>query len=98
MATGVKVWDASGNLTFDGTTRISRVLGAAAFSSGASGSITDAGFATGTPYCIGLRINAGAPNQPNNSMAAPIISFSGTTMNYDIAAPTGDTLLVYGVY
>jgi hypothetical protein len=98
MATGVKVWDGSGNLTFDGTTRISRVLGTIAVPAGATGSVTDAGFATGAPYCIALRINAGAPNQPNNSMAAPIISFAGTTMSYNVAAPSGDHMLIYGVY
>lgn len=98
MATGVKVWDALGNLTFDGTTRISRVLGNIAVSAGATGSVTDAGFATGTPYCIALRTNAGTPTQPNNTMAPPIISFAGTTMNYNVASPSGDHLLIYGVY
>lgn len=98
MADGLKVWDASGNLTFDGTTRISRVIGTLPVSAGALGSVTDAGFATGTPYCLCLRINAGTPTQPSAAMAAPIISFAGTTMTYDVASPSGDHLLVYGVF
>ena len=98
MATGIKVWDASGNLTFDGTTRLSRVLGTLFVAAGAAGSITDAGFATGSPYCIAISTNAGTPTQPNASMAAPIISFSGTTMSYDVASPSNDHLLIYGVY
>lgn len=98
MADGLKVWDASGNLTFDGTTRISRVLGSIGVSAGATGSVTDAGFATGTPYCICVRTNAGTPTQPNNSNIPPIISFAGTTMSYNVAAPSNDHLLIYGVY
>lgn len=98
MATGLKVWDSSGNLTFDGTARISRVLGSAAVGAGSSGSITNAGFATGAPYCICVRTNAGTPTQPNNSNVPPIISFSGTTLSYNVAAPSNDHLLIYGVY
>ena len=98
MADGLKVWDASGNLTFDGTTRISRVIGVTGVAAGATGSITDAGFATGTPYCLCIRANAGSVTQPNAAMAAPIISFSGTTMSYNVASPSGDHFLIYGVY
>lgn len=98
MADGLKVWDASGNLIVDTATRMSRVLGTTIVSAGAIGSITDAGFATGTPYCIALRTNAGTPTQPNGSMAPPIINIVGTTLNYNVLSPSNDHLLIYGVY
>lgn len=98
MAVGLKVRDASGNLIVDETTRLSRVLGTTLVGAGAIGSITNAGFATGTPYCIALRTNAGTPTQPNGSMAPPIITFVGTTMNYNVLSPSNDHLLIYGVY
>ncbi len=97
MADGIKVWDASGNLTFDGTTRISRVLGTISVAQGTSGSLSDAGFATGTPYCVASRTNA-TPTSFGGANTGPIISFAGTTMFYDLANPTGDHLLIYGVY
>lgn len=98
MDVGAKFWDASGNLISDYTTRMSRVIGITSVSAGATGSVTDAGFATGSPYCICLRTNAGTPTQPDATMASPIISFSGTTMSYNVASPAGDHILVYGVY
>lgn len=99
MAIGLIVRDPStGAIVSEVTTRLSRVLGTLFVGAGAVGSVTDAGFATGTPYCIAVRTSAGTPTQPNASMAPPIISFVGTTMNYDVASPSNDHLLIYGVY
>lgn len=98
MAVGLKTWDAAGNLIIDTATRMSRVIGMAGVSAGATGSITDAGFATGAAYCIALRVSAGTPTGIDNSLVSPIISFSGTTMSYNVASPAGDHLLIYGVY
>lgn len=98
MATGLKTWDASGNLIIDTATRMSRVIGMTYASAGATGSVTDAGFGTGTPYCIAIRANDGSPSIYDQGMVSPIISFAGTTMSYNVASPADDHLLIYGVY
>ena len=98
MSTGGKFWDAFGNLISDSTYRWSRVIGTLYAAAGATGSVTDAGFATGTPYCIALRVSAGSPTGVDSSLVSPIISFSGTTMSYNVASPASDHLLIYGVY
>lgn len=98
MAVGLKTWDASGNLIIDTATRMSRVIGMLYAAAGATGSVTDAGFATGAPYCIALRVNAGSPTGVDSSLVSPIISFAGTTMSYNVASPASDHLLIYGVY
>jgi len=96
MAVGLKTWDAAGNLIIDTTTRMSRVIGMTSISGGSSGSVTDAGFLTGAPYCIAVR--SGLSSGFDNSMLSPVISFAGSTMTYSAASPTGDHLLIYGVY
>lgn len=98
MSAGLKVWDASGNLIIDTATRMSRVIGVTFAAAGAVGSITNAGFATGAPYCIALRTSPGSGTVFGSDYVSPIISFSGTTMDYDVASPAGDHVLVYGVY
>lgn len=98
MAIGAKAWDpATGALISEITTRMSRRIGEMYVAAGAVGSVTDAGFATGSPYCICVRTLLSPPNVPNSTMAAPIISFVGNTMFYDVAAPASDHLLIYGV-
>lgn len=96
MATWLKVWDASENLTFDATTRISRVLGSATIAAGATGSITDAGFSTGTAYWASIR-NTLSPGVFDN-IEPPTISVSGTTLSYDNSGARLEHLVIYGVY
>ena len=97
MAVGLKTWDASGNLVIDTATRMSRVLGMVSVAAGGTGSVTDAGFATGAPYCICLHTDTPV-SVPTRAIASPIIAFAGTTMTYDAAFPAGDHILIYGVY
>ena len=96
MATGFKVWDAAGNLTIDGTTRMSRVLGYTTIGANTSGTITDAGFSTGTPYWISIR-NSLSPGAFDD-VEPPSISVAGTTLTYDNSSPRLDHLVIYGVF
>jgi len=98
MPQGLQTWDASGNLLVDIQDRLTRFLGTIAISAGASGTVTDDGFLTGTPFCIALRTNAGSPSFLNNTMVPPTISFAGNVMTYNAASPSGDHRLIYGVY
>jgi len=96
MSTGLKVWDASGSLTFDTTTRCGRVLGVTT-ATGSSGSITNADFSQGTPWAIAVTLSS------TSSVPIPCYTtFSGNTLNW--AYPTSisggyyNTMIVYGVY
>lgn len=100
-----KVWDSSGNLIMDDDSVVFRVIGRQFIVGstagdpnidGGSGTITDGGLATGTPYCWALW--AGTVNNGGASSAdppAPNISFSGSALNYDHL--WGDWWLIYGV-
>jgi hypothetical protein len=95
---GLQTWDASGALLVDITDRLTRFLGTISISAGAPGTVTDNGFLTGAPFCISLRTAAGTPNFLNNTMVPPVVSFAGNVMSYNAASPSGDHLLIYGVY
>lgn len=91
MSTGLRVWDASGNLVIDETTRLGRILGQT--QSGTSGgTINNAGFLTGTPFAVVL------PATDTVSLASsyPSPTFSGSDMNW--GASGNDCLIIYGVY
>lgn len=96
MAEGFKVWDASGKLIIDGTKRLSRVLGVTTIGANTSGTITDAGFATGVPYWISIRDTL-SPSATDN-IVPPSISVSGTTLTYDNSSPRLTHRVIYGVY
>jgi hypothetical protein len=98
VAQGLQCWDASGVLLVDVTDRLTRILGFYSMSAGSSGTITDAGFLTGSGFCIAVRTNNGGGDIFNNTMVAPDVSFSGSDLNYASRATTGDHLLIYGVY
>lgn len=97
MPQGLQCWDASGTLLVDITDRLTRILGATAISAGATGSVMNDGFLTGTPFCIAIRTAYGSAYM-NSSMVAPVIGFVGNTMNYAANSPSGDHYLIYGVY
>lgn len=94
MPQGVQVWDASGNLIIDITQRLGRVLGVATLTSPTDGSVTDAGFGTGTPFWACIPVATGRALVPD-------LSISGNTLSWDFLtgysyAPT--YRLIYGVY
>lgn len=88
MSYGLEVYDASGNVILTVTDRITRLLGTATFN--ASGSVTDARFADGTPWWF---------VQPTTSSGneSPDITFSGTTLSW--SNPGGGSFsIIYGIY
>lgn len=97
MANGLKVWDAAGNLIVDVTDRLTRILGYTTLYADSSGSLSDNGFLTGTPFFIAIRTN-GAGGSFNGTTVAVDISFSGNTMYYSTTQTIADFIIVYGVY
>lgn len=96
MATGIKTWDASGNLIVDVTDRLTRILGYVTMPANSSGSVVDDGFLTGSPFYIAIRSNGGSAF--NGTTVAVTISVSGNTMNYSTTQLVADFIIVYGVY
>lgn len=97
MATGLRVWDASGNLILDVTDRITRILGYTTLAANSSSSLSNDGFLTGTPFPIAIRSN-GTGTAFNGAAVAVSISFSGNTMYYSTSQSVADFIIVYGVY
>lgn len=95
MASGLRVWDASGNLIVDTTTRLGTVLGTVTTTK-ANGSITNAGFAQGTPFYSVCGITDAY------SVFSPKITLSGNTMSwaFNTSGANSNTsqFIVYGVY
>lgn len=89
MSVGIQIWDASGNSIIDETTQLARILGST--NSGTTGgSITDAGFATGTPFALFI------PNDTTywtGEYANP--TWSGNTMSWTNSV---DGKIIYGVF
>jgi len=103
MAAGLLVWDSSGNLVVDITSRLSRFVGAYVFPSpAANGSVTDAGLLQGTPWF------SFAPTAIwgyiNMDVSRPVFSISGDTISWSYSAPFSSEnmkitgTLYYGVY
>lgn len=92
MAAGLQVWDANGSLIVDLSTRLGRILGVTTFSS-STGSITDADFASGTPFFIA------SPTSVSSPSFGPKLTISGTTLSWDFEGRVASAhRLVYGVY
>jgi hypothetical protein len=95
MPAGAEAYDSSGNLIFSVTDRLTRWLGVIFIGVGESGSVTNDGFLTGSPwyqvqvysstYVIGFN---------------PSVSFSGNQMFFaNSSSPTGAPFrIAYGVY
>jgi hypothetical protein len=92
MTTGVRIWDASGNLIFDTPTIVFRYLGTIKTTAGTGGSVTDAGLSTGTPWWV----IQGAVG----TLAATgvIVSVSGTTLTWAYTGTISrNATIIYGV-
>lgn len=97
MSYGLRVWDASGSLWFDETTRASRVLGQVNTGT-QDGSIVVPDFAQGTPFYIVLNINPaeiGTP-RPNVSVDTSQNRLSWVMRNGLYNPVPCD--IIYGVY
>lgn len=90
MSYGLRVWDASGNLHIDTSTLMGRILGQVAVTG--AGSVTNAGFATGTPFYLELH--------KNNNPAYLSFTMSGTTLSWTVtnSSYSVDSVVLYGVY
>lgn len=96
MAYGLRVWDASGNLTLDTSTRLGRVLGYVEVTT--DGSLTVPGFSTGTAFA---RVNTtGNSVGPDAEYSwPPNISISNNTLSWSYPSSTkGPAVIIYGVY
>lgn len=93
MAQGLQIWDASGNLIFDTSDRISRVLGIVTITANVSGSVTNSGFSGLSPFwfCIPLDYDTYMPE----------FTFTSGTNNLAWTWPqtgSADCRLIYGAY
>ncbi len=86
MPQGLQVWDASGNLVLDVTTRLPRILGSVQTGTSA-GSVTHTGLSSGTPFYFATTMA--------NFQNSPVGSFSGNVFSWTAGS---DVQLVYGVY
>lgn len=100
MATGIRTWDAAGNLLVDISDRLVRFLGSPLIvSDGSSGSITNAGFLTGSPfYIISAYDNNGWTLFPGERLYGGTVSISGSTLTYNNPTGMGAQIIQYGVY
>ena len=91
MPQGLQIWNAAGQLTLDLNDRITKILGIITVN--AAGSLSDAGFALGTPFCIVLNVNVAlSPNR------IATVTFSGTTMTWNNSGSGATAQLIYGIY
>jgi len=95
MPAGAETYDASGNLIFSVSDRLTRWLGVIFVGIGESGSITDDGLLTGTHW-YQVQIFSGSYAIGYN----PTVTFSGNQMFYtNSPAGTGAPFrIAYGVY
>jgi hypothetical protein len=98
MAEGLQIWDAQGQLVFDTTTRNTRILGIVDIGTGAAtGSVTNAGFAEGTPFwfCTALSFSTNL----GDYIISPTFSVSGNTLTWNWhSMPRRSCRLIFGTY
>lgn len=93
MAFGVRSWDASGNLEFDSSNSLGRVLGVATLTGGTAGSQSNSKLANGTPFWIVTCTTAPFVRQPTVTTTSSAISWT-----WPAGSGTATYKLVYGVY
>lgn len=111
MAQGLQVFDAAGNIIFDTSDRVGRVLGIIRINAGESGSYTPTGFTNGQVFAAFQRDQTWITGNNNQFVGAiPVIHVSGDTIiwtsNSQYISNLGNTItvqtiggwLVYGVY
>lgn len=95
MAYGLKTFDGNGNVVFDPTIPLGRVLGTVTVSD--NGSLNVPAFAQGTPFFMCLTPNGNAYNPPD-------VSAAGTTLSWVYSSSgTGrfakaTVSIIYGVF
>lgn len=94
MDLGMQVFDASGNIVIDVTTRLSRVIGTQAIAAGSTGSLA---VPNTTQGLIWFAIYGNGGNR-----YSPVMSVSGGTISWSPKSgfPGGpvDVIMIYGLY
>jgi hypothetical protein len=98
MASGLRVWDAAGNLTLDTSTRTGRVIGLLILSAGAIGSL-DIGKAPGERvFAIMTLTNSdGQTGYVDIRSLSNVSDEDGPRIYYEVSAGTG-AYIVYGLF
>jgi hypothetical protein len=98
MPYGLEVHNADGSLGFTTTDRLTRIIAITTIGgSGAqTGSVTSAGFATGTPFWVVSAAGADFATSSTN-IAFPDFTMSGNTLSWSIPN-IAQFQLAYGVY
>ena len=92
MPLGLQVFDASGNVIVDTSTRLGRILGVTNTNT-STGSLVNSNFSTGTPFWYAI------PLLRNDVHFGPLITVSGNTLSWDYQGRTFvNHRIVYGVY
>lgn len=93
MPSGIKIWDASGNVVFDTTVKAGRVLGQVSTGT-ANGSVTNADFSQGVGWFTVAPVATGLGTY------VPTVTLSGTTVSWSFwsAVPKCPCIITYGVY
>lgn len=92
MPSGMRVWNAAGQLMVDTSTRMGRVLGIIPVTGNTVWG--DNGLLTGTPYYVQYAIT-GLGATP---LAVPTVWFVGNAMHVSFPAGSPGTWIIYGVY
>lgn len=94
MPVGMQVFDGSGNLIIDVTTRLSRIIDSVVIAAGSTGSINVPNSGEGTVWY--------ALYTTNGNRYAPVITISGSTISWSPRSgfPGGaiDVTMLYGLY
>jgi len=96
MAQGIQLWDASGTLKFDITTRIGKVLGSSVVTSSGSSSVPKFADGTGFVFAPATSATDAFPNNFDHGTEG-YASISGTTLTWTITGGVERTL-VWGVF
>lgn len=101
MPAGLEIYeDGTGRLKVSFGDRLLRFLGDPLIvGEGASGSLVNNGFLTGTPVWLAAPFDPGGSGYwPGDRLIPPLVSISGNTLSYTVQAGLGTQIIHYGVY
>lgn len=99
MPQGLQVFDQFGNLKVDVSERLFRFLDYIIVAPGTSGSVTNDGLLTGTPFFAANMFSSNASSYwPGEALLPPDVSFSGNQMFYNVIAGRPTQIIQFGVY
>ncbi len=103
MATGLQIWDASGNLVLDASYRVMRVINYA-YLNGGGGSVTDGRFSQGGWVSFQPEKSNG-DGYLDHGVIFPVFSFNGSVLSWSYPPPRSGSyetfasgFLFYGSY